>query len=261
MRKNSAAIIIALAYIGATLAALNIALRLSDYFNIIIICYLAAVAISAVVLAIGFSHLRKTQAKKERQYLSQIMQSINAMVIVWDADFHFVEVNDKLTEITGYTAEDLLNPKALQKVLPPDAFAPSLQAIINNRDEEFNVTAKGGAKICTIWNTSLMSVVNEKRRTSYIMMSIGLDLSENVKMKEELIQYSKDLAASENKAQWNKPRIHQVHYICYPRTLRGCCRLYKGKPFLHHQLLRCCKGYRNGRYPCGRTRRKCPERR
>ena len=199
MRKNSAAIVIALAYTGATLAALNIALKLSDYFHIIIICYLAAVAISAAVLAIGFSHLRKTQAKKEHQYLSQIMQSINAMVILWDADFHFVEVNDKLTEITGYTAEDLLNPKALQKVLPPDAFAPSLQAIINNRDEEFNVTAKGGAKICTIWNTSLMSVVNEKRRTSYIMMSIGLDLSENVKMKEELIQYSKDLAASENK--------------------------------------------------------------
>lgn len=200
MRKNSNALTIAVAYIGATLIALNVALRLPDYFAVIIGCYLVCVVISAFILAAVLKRRAKVRAAKEKQYLSSIMHNINAMVIIWESNFHYVEVNDVLTAATGYAASDLQdNARNIQKLLPPDAFAPSLQAIINNRDEEFRVTAKNGAKLSVIWNTSLMFVEKNKDRTKYIMMSIGLDMSENNKMKEELISYSEKLTDSENK--------------------------------------------------------------
>lgn len=199
MHRNSTGPIIAISYIGATLVVLNAALRIHDYFFYICIAYLILAAISAVILAVAISRYKKSKAVREREYLSTIMRSIKAMVILWDADFRRIEVNDVFTSVTGYTAEDLRESKNLQKVLPPDAFAPGLQAIINNRDEEFNITSKNGAKICTIWNTSVMSVYTEKKNTCYLMMSIGLDLSETARMKEELIRYSEDLAESENR--------------------------------------------------------------
>ncbi len=200
MRKNSTVLAIAAAYIGSALIALNIAFSINTGFFIIIGCYLAFAAVLAGVLLIVFQRKKKRDDVKEKERLSSVIRNITAMAIIWDADFHYVEVNDALTSATGYTAEDLQdNPKNLRRLLPEDAFAPSLQAIINNRDEEFYVTAKGGAKVCTVWNTSMMSVVNGKRGTRYLLMSIGLDLSENAKIKNELIEYSRRLADSENK--------------------------------------------------------------
>lgn len=199
MQKHSKALIIILTYLASGLTALNVALRIPSYTEIILICFAAAAALSAIVLALCMKHIENERVYKERENLIKIAQSINAMAVLWDADFRFIAVNDELTKSIGYVSEDLRDIKTLKKVLPPDAFAPSLQAVVNSRDEEFYVTAKGGAKVCTIWSTSLVSVVQEKKRTSYLMMSIGIDLSETVKMKEDLIRYSKELAETEKR--------------------------------------------------------------
>lgn len=199
MRRRNKIIILAAAYVAAALAALNIALRIPEHMTLILIVFAAMTVVSALFLTLGMKYLNREHAVRERERLSEIMHSLNAMVILWDDDFHYVEVNDELTKSIGYTSEDLADIKNLQKVLPPDAFAPSLQAIVNNRDEEFYVTAKGGAKVCTIWNTSIMSTVQSKTRTKCLMMSIGMDITETVRMKEDLIRYSKDLAESESR--------------------------------------------------------------
>lgn len=199
MRRRYKIFIIAAAYIAAALTALNIALRIPEHTMLILIVFAAGAAVSVLFLTLGMKYLSREHAIKERESLSRIMHSLNAMVILWDDDFRYVEVNDELTKSIGYTSEDLSDVKNLQKVLPPDAFAPSLQAIVNNRDEEFYVTAKGGAKVCTIWNTSIMSTVQSKSRTKCLMMSIGMDITETVRMKEDLIRYSKELAESESR--------------------------------------------------------------
>lgn len=199
MRKRYKIFIIAAAYIAAALTALNIALKIPEHMALILIVFAATAVVSVLFLTLGMKYLHREHILKERESLSRIMHSLNAMVVLWDDDFRYVEVNDELTKSIGYTSEDLADVKNLQKVLPPDAFAPSLQAIVNNRDEEFYVTAKGGAKVCTIWNTSIMSTVQSKTRTKCLMMSIGMDISETVRMKEDLIRYSKDLAESESR--------------------------------------------------------------
>ena len=201
MKKNYTGLIIALSYIASLMAALIVAVNLPEYMAAVIVMYLALAAVSVVVLCGVMKRNERTRIAKQRSYLSDIVQSLNAMAIVWESNFHEIEVNSELTAVTGYTADDLRdNAKNIQKLLPKDAFAPSLQAIINNRDEEFFVTSKTGAKVCTIWNTSLMFVEKHgKNNTKYILLSIGHDLSENAKMKEELTNYAHALASSESR--------------------------------------------------------------
>ena len=199
MHKMSKSVIVAAAYVAASFTVLNIALRIPSYKPVIMMSFAAIAAISAVILVSVLLNYERERIYRERENISKIMHSINAMAILWDADFKYIEVNSELTKTIGYTSEDLYNTKNLEKVLPADAFAPSLQSIVNNRDEEFYVTAKGGAKVCTVWNTSIVSVNTFRKRKSYLMLSIGLDLSETVKMKEDLIQYSKNLAESEKR--------------------------------------------------------------
>lgn len=199
MRKFYKPAIIIASYVAYALTAFAAALRIPQYAGTVMLCYAVASVVSAVILILVTVNLERERARKERESISRIMQSMNAMAVLWDADFRFVEVNSCLTSAIGYTSEDLADIKTLKKVLPADAFAPSLQAVVNNRDEEFYVTAKGGAKVCTVWNTSIVSVTTVRGRTRYLMLSIGLDLSETVRMKEDLIRYSKDLAESENR--------------------------------------------------------------
>jgi len=199
VHKLSKVIILTSAYIAALFTVLNIALRIPAYANVIMISFAAVAAVSAVILVVVMLNYERERIVRERENISNIMHSINAMAVLWDADFHYVEVNSELTKLLGYTSEDLSDIRTLQKVLPEDAFAPSLQAIVNNRDEEFYVTAKGGAKVCTVWNTSIVSVSTYRKNKKYLLLSIGLDLSETVKMKEDLIQYSKNLADSEKR--------------------------------------------------------------
>lgn len=198
-RRFTKWIIIAAAYIAAALTVLNVALRIPAYTGVIMICFAAVAAVSAAILIVSLVNFEQERIFRERENISHIMQNINSMAILWDADFRYIEVNNELTKSIGYTSEDLADIKTLKKVLPADAFAPSLQAIVNNRDEEFYVTAKGGAKVCTVWNTSIVSITTYKKRTSYLMLSIGLDLSETIRMKEDLIRYSKELAESESR--------------------------------------------------------------
>ncbi len=197
-RKSTLLFVIAV-YIAITLCVLNIAVRIPEFTLVIMGYHTGVVALSVIALIIITIIAEKERTRKVIADLSKIMNNINAMVILWDADFHYVEVNEELTKVLGYTSDDFDKTSLLEKVLPADAFAPSLQAIINNRDEEFQCIGKDGSRVCTIWNTSLMHVIQNKKRKSYIMMSIGVNMTETLKMKEELIQYSTELAKSENK--------------------------------------------------------------
>lgn len=201
MKKSYTGLIITLSYIASVMAALIVAVNLPEYTAAVAVIYLVLAAVSAVILCAVMKRNERMEIAKQRSYLSDIVQSLNAMAIVWESNFHEIEVNSELTTVTGYTADDLRdNAKNIQKLLPKDAFAPSLQAIINNRDEEFFVTSKTGAKVCTIWNTSLMFVEKRGKQTpKYILLSIGHDLSENAKMKEELTNYAHALASSESR--------------------------------------------------------------
>ena len=199
MQKLNKIVIIAAVYAAAAFTAMNVAFRIPDHTGVILVSFAAAAVLSVAVIAVSLKHFERERVIRERENILRIMQSLNTMAVLWDSDFRYVEANAELTKSIGYTSEDLSDIKQLRKVLPPDAFAPSLQAVINSRDEEFSVIAKGGAKVPTIWNTSIVSTERSRERESCLMLSIGLDISETVRMKEDLIKYSKELAETENR--------------------------------------------------------------
>ena len=117
LRKHSKLIIIIAAYVAATLTALNVALRIPRYTGTIMICFAAVAAVSIVILIACLINFRHERILRERENISRIMHSINAMAILWDADFRYVKVNSELTRAIGYTSEDLRDVKNLRKVL------------------------------------------------------------------------------------------------------------------------------------------------
>jgi diguanylate cyclase (GGDEF)-like protein/PAS domain S-box-containing protein len=138
-----------------------------------------------VLLKYGFETQKKTE-RRGLERLKKLADSINAPVILWDADFKYRHINFEFQRVFGYTAQDIEDNEVLHKVMPPDAFAPSLQGIINNRDEEFGVIAKNGNIVTSIWSTSMMDTIVIKRQKFYVLMSIAYDLTELLKTKREL---------------------------------------------------------------------------
>jgi diguanylate cyclase (GGDEF)-like protein/PAS domain S-box-containing protein len=138
-----------------------------------------------VLLKYGFETHKKTE-RRGLERLKKLADSINAPVILWDADFKYRHINYEFQRVFGYTVQDIEDNEVLHKVMPPDAFAPSLQGIINNRDEEFGVIAKNGNVVTSIWSTSMMDTITIKHQKLYVLMSIAYDLTELLKTKREL---------------------------------------------------------------------------
>lgn len=186
MHKYYKYIIPAAVYAAAALTALNVAFRVPAHTAHIMIGFVIVSVISAGAIFFAMRVARKERIRKYKESILGIMHRLNTMAILWDADFRYIEVNDELTKSIGYTSEDLMDIKQLKKVLPPDAFAPSLQAIVNNRDEEFTVTAKGGAKVCVVWNTSIINSLRTRSGEHFLMLSVGFDMTESINMRQEL---------------------------------------------------------------------------
>jgi diguanylate cyclase (GGDEF)-like protein/PAS domain S-box-containing protein len=147
----------------------------------------AVVMIPSVFLMIRYGfEWRKRIVQKTLEKFTRIADSINAPVILWDADFHYIHTNVEFFKVFGYNEEDLKDDDILRRVLPPDAFAQSLQAIINNHDERFEAVAVNGSIVTIIWNTSMMDVVTMNKKTMYFLMSIGYDMTELLETRDWL---------------------------------------------------------------------------
>jgi diguanylate cyclase (GGDEF)-like protein/PAS domain S-box-containing protein len=161
-------------------------------FGIYLITMIPAIL---VLLKYGFETKKKTE-RRGLERLKKLADSINAPVILWDADFKFRHINYEFQRVFGYNETDIEDYDVLHKVMPPDAFAPSLQGIINNRDEEFGVVAKNGNIVTSIWSTSMMETMIVKRQKLYVLMSIAYDLTELLQTKRELQESEQKYALS-----------------------------------------------------------------
>ncbi len=163
------------------------------------VCYVIAAAF--FVGAVALIQNSRTSKFKELKNIEKTMEQINSMVVLWDTSFTYVRANDTFIRTTGYSEEELLDPEVMKNVLPPDAFSENLQGIINNRDEEFIIRTKNGSGVCTVWNTSIVTTIDGRtmREGMTIMMSMGPNLTETNKMKQEVIAASKKLRESEKR--------------------------------------------------------------
>ena len=154
---------------------------------------------SLFVGAVALLHNARTMKFKELKNAEKVMQQLNSMVVLWDTSFGYIRANDAFIRTTGYTEDELYDPEILKRVLPSDAFSENLQSIINSRDEEFFIQTKTNSSVCTVWNTSVVTTISNRIDNITVMMSIGPNLTEANKMKQEVIAASKKLQESEKR--------------------------------------------------------------
>lgn len=212
MRKSSGQsltekIIFALAYILTDAVAVLLVISViknnpsSASAAISAVCYVIAAAL--FVGAVALIHNSRTNKFKELKNIERTIEQLNSMVVLWDTSFSYVRANSSFIRTTGYSEEELLDPEIMKKVLPPDAFSENLQGIINSRDEEFLIQTKNGSSVCTVWNTSIVSSISRRgiggKEDVSVLMSIGPNLTETNRMKQEVIAASRKLSESEKR--------------------------------------------------------------
>lgn len=198
-KRIAAAVIAAVALIAMSgLVAAVVREHLDSAKEILYAVAITGIGLVTAALCVIF-YERSVRTSKELENQVKLMNKLNSMAIIWDTSFSYFKVNNEFIKATGYTEKDLKSFSVLRKVLPPDAFADNLQSIINSRDEEFNIKCKNGGTVCTLWNTSILSSIVKRRNSITVMLSIGLDLTENHNMRQKLISYSEQLADSERK--------------------------------------------------------------
>ena len=162
----------------------------------------AALIVCAGVLfavAMGIIYEHSVRNAKERERLEELINRMNSMAILWDPTFSYIKANDIFHTATGYTEEELHDPEVRRKFFPDNAFSSDLQAMIDNRYEEFYITCKDLKKVITIWNTSCIAEFRQRKSDVRIMLSVGKDLTETIRMRKELVTYSDRLRESERK--------------------------------------------------------------
>lgn len=195
--------VIAIGFFTAVTAAMALFVRFFSEANpshTASIMKTAAVVMAGNVLISAVVILRRHRNEKKQSIedAAKVTDNINAMAILWNTDFSYINANDSLILATGYSNEELYDLEILKKVLPPDAFSTNLQAIVNNRDEEFFIQTKKGSQICTMWNTSIIRSA-ENNSNVFTLLSIGPNLTDINQMKNEIVSYSKKLRESQRR--------------------------------------------------------------
>lgn len=188
-------------FFSLSAVVVNLLLNIFPSYSMYIVIGYISSAVTAVVMASAYKlYEHIVSFKREKKKLNNIIKNINSMVMIWSDDFSYINVNEAFAAAVGYNAADLTgNIDLLKKILPEDAFSEDTQAIVNNRTEEFNISAYGEKQISTVWNTSIVYSRTVHKKTKYLMMSIGPNLTETINMKNELMRFSKELSELENK--------------------------------------------------------------
>lgn len=195
----AAAVITLSALAAAVTAVYCLHLRFPDSERLMISILGVFMIIAICVLTAAVMLNKQLEYGRTLKNLEQLADKINAMAIIRDTAQSYVYVNHNFIKATGYNADDLYDIETMKKVLPEDAFSENLQAIVNSHNEQFIIKGKNGQGICTVWSTALVGSFRSRAFESYIMLSIGSDLTENMRMEQEIIRTKNELAESEKK--------------------------------------------------------------
>jgi len=146
---------------------------------------------------------KREHAENEIRRLSQFLESIIDNADVWlnviDQNSRVRTWNKAAEEISGYSREEVVGDDAIWKCLYPDEqyrkrITETMERIIQNElhEENFETTIKrkDGQTRTISWNSRALFDVNHSPIGS---VAIGLDVTEQVRLRGELDRYSKHL--------------------------------------------------------------------
>ena len=159
-------------------------------------------ALLAVLLSFFFvlywQRVRRKRRISEQKRLRHLVKNLTAPAMLWDDDLNTAELNEALCRAAELDPEELPSPKQLV----PQLFGmeriddEAIREIVLSKNQEYVFPVGEDRQRSMVWNTS--AVHTDDDGLTYFL-SIGLDL-ENIRLMEsELRNYSRRLAASENR--------------------------------------------------------------
>lgn len=129
---------------------------------------------------------------KEREFIRSIIRSLPGIFYVFNNEGRFLQVNAKLTEVTGYSLEEIFKMHPLDFFIGEDknTIAAAIRKVfeIGETVAEANVLSKSG-KLTPYYLTGVRTEIEGK----VLLVGVGIDVSPRVNMEEELRKKIKDL--------------------------------------------------------------------
>ena len=163
------------------------------------IAIFAVIAVIVTVIGLLMSFYRKS-ISMDRKYMAliDIADRMSVFAVLWDTGRKYFYTNAAFTCDTGYTAADLEDPAKLEKIFPPEAFSndPDIFLSFLESREEFTIQSKTGGAVTTSWATSVMFELDGGEQ---MMMSVGTNLNDEIRLKKALVRASEALTESEKR--------------------------------------------------------------
>lgn len=157
-----------------------------------------SVTLFVIILIVNINRavLRKREVLLNKKRINILLNTINANVVVWNSDYSSVIMNNKLKNLLGVSNETGELKSVFDKLFPIDIFGEKRnEELLKNRGQEVCIQSSDDKLVYTIWTTS---VLLESKKNKFIM-AIGLDITENKKIRQELFITNQNLEKSEQR--------------------------------------------------------------
>ena len=145
---------------------------------VLIIFAISTIIAFAAALKASKKHL-ELDFNDERTMLYNILEDVDAMIILWSPTKGILNLNNCFTKITGYSIDDLADPKIWNSFFHTDVLVTE-EEICADREEL--VCGSDGNFLNILWKTTNIQAASGQP----LYMTIGVDLSEISKIQDEL---------------------------------------------------------------------------
>jgi PAS domain S-box-containing protein len=166
----------------------------------------------------------ETAFHEERHFLSAILGTINALVVVLDQDGRIVRFNRACERTTGYTFAEAQNRKIWELLVPAEqvaevkaTFTDLLYSVPTSVHQNFWRTRAGGRRLISWSNT----VLHDNAGVIRYVIGTGIDITEQQHTEQQLRQHETELAHLARIVSLNELASGLVHEIGQPLTAIG----------------------------------------
>ncbi len=135
---------------------------------------------------LGFARskiLAERKVEREKELFETIFDRLPLMVTIYNPKMEDFRVNEKFTEVLGWTNEDVRKMDVMETCYPDPEYREEVAEFMNRAEpdwETFRVKAKDGSIVESSWTNIKLS---DERQ-----IGIGIDLREKKKLEKELVE-------------------------------------------------------------------------
>ena len=125
---------------------------------------------------------------KERDFISAILETTGALVVVFDPQGRFLRINDTFEKLTGFSILDIVGKTFWETLLSKDE-SRNIEKVFNQilrgkfpQEHQSKIITKDGQRRTIVW--SFTALLKHQKQDTYIIAS-GVDITKLKQLEEE----------------------------------------------------------------------------